>query len=323
MNRLLTTNGNYPVQGISPGREFSIAVSGTFASGVVKAQYATAAPVKATLTIDDNEDADAIILTASDAGTQGNEITLAITVPSTPSATLAITQTDRDFIITTATDAGDAAAVTIGAGENGEVEITRDDEGSQGNSWDVVVIDPGTISGALSATTSFANARPRLVITLGTDSETDPDDAKNTATLVAAAVNAIAGFAATASGTGEDAIPETAVTAFEGGGDNAANTSTVADVFAALQSQIFAPHLTVALANDADTDELIKPLTETALTGGTAGTFVDFTGDNAISFSAAGELIGTNPGILPVININLGSATGSTSIRTIVTELPE
>jgi len=323
MNRLLTTNGNYPVQGISPGREFSIAVSGTFASGVIKAQYATAGPVQAAITLEDVDAENAIDITAKDAGTFGNSITLEVSEPTDANATLSVVKTGLNVVVNTATDAGDAAAVTIGTGENGEVEITRDDEGPQGNLWDVVVIDPGTVSGALSATTSFANARPRLVITLGTDSETDPDDTKNTATLVAAAVNAIAGFAATASGTGEDAIPETAVTAFEGGGDNAANTSTVADVFAALQSQIFAPHLTVALANDADTDELIKPLAETALTGGTAGTFTDFTGDNAISFSAAGELIGTNPGVLPVININIASATGSTSIRTIVTELPE
>jgi hypothetical protein len=323
MNRLLTTNGNYPVQGISEGREFSIAVSGTFASGVVKAQYATAGPVAAAITLDDTDDADAITITAKDDGTFGNSITFAVVVPTDANAALSVVKTGLDVVINTATDAGDAAAVTIGTGTDGEVEIERDDVGPQGNSWDVIVIDPATVSGSLSASLSFANARPRLVITLGTDSEGDPDDAKNTATLVAAAIDAIDGFTATASGTGEDPVAAAAVAAFEGGGDNAANISTVGEVLTALQSPDFTSFFTAALANDADDEAIIKPLAETALTGGTAGTFTDFTGDNAISFSAAGQLIGTNCGVLPVINVNLASATGSTSIRTIITELPE
>jgi len=323
MNRLLTADGNYPVQGISEGREFSIACSGTFASGVVKAQYATAAPAKATKTIDDNEDADAIVLSATDGGTFGNGITIAVVVPTNPNSTLSVVKTGLDIVVNTATDEGDAATVAIGTGTNGVVTITQATAGTQGNAWDVIVIAPLTINSSLAVSLSFAHARPRLVITLGTDGAGDPDNTKNTATLIAAAVDALAGFTATASGTGASAVAAQAAEAFAGGGDNSANTSTVGDVLAALQSPDFTSLFTAALAVDADVEELIKPIAETALTGGTNGTFVDFSGDNAITFSAAGQLIGTNCGMMPTININVASATGSTSIRTIVNELPE
>jgi hypothetical protein len=319
----LTTDGNRPINGISQGREFCIALSGTFNGATVKAQYATAGPAKANITLDDNEDDDAIVLTAIDGGTAGNGITVAVTVPDAPNAILSHTQTNRAFVILTATDSGDSATVDIGEGANGTVTVTRDAAGIEGNTWDIQVIAPTAEDADLAASITFANARPRIIVSLGTDSEGDPDDAKNTATLIAAAIDDLAGFSAAASGTGDDAVAAQSVTAFEGGGDNATNISTVAEVLAYLQREdAFKRHFSAALANDADDEELIKPLTATALAGGTNGTFVDFIAPNAISFTAAGQIIGTNCGVLPTINLNVASAGGSTSVLAIVTELP-
>lgn len=203
----ITTNSNTPVNGISPGREFSLAVSGTFDGATIRPQYATAAPVKAALTIDDNADADAIVLTATDGGTQGNDITIAVTVPATANATLSHTQTGRAFVLLTATDA------------------------------------------------------------------------------------------------------------------NAANTTTVAQALAYLGGPAFKPHFTAALAGGADEEELIKPISATNLAGGTNGTFANFA-DTATALTSAGEIIVTNPGVLPTINLNVASVGGSTSIVAVVKEIP-
>lgn len=321
MTTTITTNSNTPVNGISPGREFSLAVSGTFDGATIRPQYATAAPVKASLTIDDNTDTDAIVLTATDGGTQGNAITIAVTVPATANATLSHTQTGRAFVLLTATDAGDAASVTIGTGADGEVQIDRDDAGPDGNLWDVIVVNGVGENVNLSAAISYAFARPRLVITLGTDGSGDPDNAKNTATLVAAAVDALDGFSATASGAGTDPIAAASVAAFTGGGDNAANTTTVAQALAYLGGIAFQPHFTVALAGGATESAIIKPISATNLANGTNGTFVNFA-DTATALTAAGEVIVTNPGVLPTINLNVASAGGSTSIVAIVKEIP-
>lgn len=320
-NLTITENGDFPINGISPGREFSIAASGTFASGVVKAQFATAPPVAAALTVVDNEDADAIVCTATDAGTAGNGISMAVVLPDAANAALSVTQTGRAFVTSVATGPGDAATVDIGTGADGTVTITVATVGPAGNLIDVVVAPGAGNSQAMTAAMTFAHARARLVVTLGTDSGGDADDTKNTATLITAAIDALAGFTAAASGTGDDPVGVKAITAFTGGGANAANISTVGDMLALFSNPPFARHMSVALAEDADADELIKPLAAASLTGGTAGTFEDFASD-AISFSAAGEIIGTNCGVLPVINLNAADTTGSTAIAVTVIEIP-
>lgn len=321
MTATITTNSNTPVNGISTGREFSLAVSGTFDGATIRPQYATAAPTKAALTIDDNTDADAIVLTATDAGTQGNAITIAITVPASANATLSHTQTGKAFVLLTATDAGDAATATIGTGADGEVDIEVATAGPDGNLWDVVIVNGSGENVSLSASISYAFARPRLVITLGTDGAGDPDDTKNTATLVAAAIDALDEFSATATGTGADPVAAAGVAAFSGGGANTANTTTVAQALAYLGGIAFQPHFTVALAGGATESAIIKPISATNLASGTDGTFANYA-DTATALTAAGEIIVTNPGVLPTINLNVASAGGSTSILAIVKEIP-
>lgn len=94
------------------------------------------------------------------------------------------------------------ATAYIGSGENGTVNIEVDAAGVAGNAYTVEVVVAGTVDAALSA----AAVGDDLTVTLGTDAQGDPDDAKNTATLVAGAVSGVAGFTASATGTGADPL---------------------------------------------------------------------------------------------------------------------
>lgn len=102
---------------------------------------------------------------------------------------------------------------TIGSGDNGTIAIV--DNTAEALSIKVVVA--GTANASLSA----AFASDVITVTLGTDAGSAADDTKNTATLIAAAINGItdATWTATASGTGATAISaaitEKALTAYE------------------------------------------------------------------------------------------------------------
>jgi len=112
-----------------------------------------------------------------------------------------------------------AAHISIGSGTNGVVTIVSNTPGVAGNDLTLeVVVDAGA-NAPLTATLVGND----ILITLGTGvSAGVVDDAKNTALLVAAAVNAIVAktFTASYSGTGEDSIPAAVTQAnFTGGGD--------------------------------------------------------------------------------------------------------
>lgn len=95
-----------------------------------------------------------------------------------------------------------SATNTIGSGDNGTITITVDKYGTEGNDYTVEVVIGDGASVDLSAELTDTN----LVITLATDSEEAADDTKNTATLVTAAIEAIDGLSAVASGTGATAL---------------------------------------------------------------------------------------------------------------------
>ncbi len=94
------------------------------------------------------------------------------------------------------------ATVVIGSGADGTVTITADEDnaGDCGNLFAVIVQVP-TMDGPLSVSVSGNNLIVNLGITGGS-----PDPALNTATLVAAAIDALADFSAVASGTGATAL---------------------------------------------------------------------------------------------------------------------
>ncbi len=109
------------------------------------------------------------------------------------------------------------ATATIGEGTDGTVTIERDTAGVAGNTYTVEVVEGVGNSVAMSAVLTSTD----LVVTLGTDVSGDLDPAKNTATLVAAAIHAESGISATASGTGGTALPVAEpVKNFTGGADS-------------------------------------------------------------------------------------------------------
>ena len=109
-----------------------------------------------------------------------------------------------------------AAAADVGAGQDGTVTVTAETSGAAGNDLTVEVVAGVGVDQPLAASI----AGTAITVTLGTDGAGDPDAAKNTATLVAAAVDDLTGVSAVASGTGAD--PLTAAegpTSFTGGID--------------------------------------------------------------------------------------------------------
>lgn len=108
------------------------------------------------------------------------------------------------------------ATADIGTGDNGTVTTTVDLGGTDGNNFTIEVEVAVGVDQALAA----AIVGQAITVTLGTDGAGDPDDAKNTATLVAAAVDALADVSASASGTGNDPLTGAeGPTSFTGGID--------------------------------------------------------------------------------------------------------
>ena len=94
------------------------------------------------------------------------------------------------------------ASQTIGSGENGVVTVEYDYVGTDGNSYTITVAEGSGNDVDLSATLSGTD----ITVTLGTDGVGALDATKNTATLVAGAIDALTDLTATASGTGETAL---------------------------------------------------------------------------------------------------------------------
>jgi hypothetical protein len=121
-----------------------------------------------------------------------------------------------------------SATSDIGSGADGTVTITVDATGPGGNAYTVTVDAPAGTSG-LSAGIVGTVITVHLSVSSGV-----PVDVENTATLVAAAVDALAGVSAAASGTGATALGLGAVVtgqAFSGGVD--ATTYTISGGIAA------------------------------------------------------------------------------------------
>ena len=106
-----------------------------------------------------------------------------------------------------------AASISIGSGTNGKVTITAPLVGTEGNSYSVTVSTSGASGCDMSATISGMD----ITVVLG-KTGTSLEATKNTATLIAAAIDALEGVSAVASGTGADSISTAAdKTNFTGG----------------------------------------------------------------------------------------------------------
>jgi hypothetical protein len=114
-----------------------------------------------------------------------------------------------------------AASGTIGAGANGVVTITAAAAGPAGN-YPVSVVNGTGADSALAV----ALVGGTIVVTLGTDAEEAPDDTKNTATLVRAAIDALSEVSAVHSGNGSTVIAVQSTTL--SGGHNALTVGQLA-----------------------------------------------------------------------------------------------
>ena len=105
---------------------------------------------------------------------------------------------------------------TIGAGDDGVVTIVADEFGPKGNEYTVQVVVVEGNNKDMEAKITGKN----ILITLGTGSGGSVASAKNTAILIATAVDALEGVSSTHSGTGATSI-SSAVSekAFTGGQD--------------------------------------------------------------------------------------------------------
>lgn len=176
-----------------------------------------------------------ITMTAAAVGDYANGLTLTILDPAGESQELAVVYSEelKSITVTPATDKGSAALLSLGSGTDGVVAITFGDTGAVGNAYSASVVLAAEADTALSV----ALVDTVLVVTLGTDALGAADDTKNTATLVAAAIEAYEGdvsFTAIASGDGSGIIVEAVPASFSGGGDNISITTTIAELLVAL-----------------------------------------------------------------------------------------
>lgn len=124
--------------------------------------------------------------------------------------------------------AATAGTNTIGSGANGTVTVTADVAG-RSHLTIQVVLGVG-LNVAMTATLVAGTTLTTILVTLGTDGTGALDPTKNTATLVAAAVNALAGVGATASGTGVTALTLTEGPKALGGRDRRIRPATITAV---------------------------------------------------------------------------------------------
>jgi hypothetical protein len=94
------------------------------------------------------------------------------------------------------------ATAIIGDPDGATITVTCETPGLEGEKYKIIVVNAEEADADLSA-----ELEDNLItVTLGTDAEGEPDDDKNTATLVATEIATIQGFTAVASGGGNGVI---------------------------------------------------------------------------------------------------------------------
>lgn len=136
-------------------------------------------------------------------GVEGNDIVVKCVDPGDELSVLSASLSGNVVTISPETnDTPVSATAVIGEGDDGEVTITVVAAGSDGND---IVVEVSVADGNDEAL-AVAFADGVLSVKLGTDGNGDADDAKNTATLVRAAIHGLDEFTAAHSGTGADPI---------------------------------------------------------------------------------------------------------------------
>lgn len=155
-----------------------------------------------------------VVITKNDFSAEDGGYTTTVVVP-TSFGNLSSVLVGKVLTVTLETSNSTAAGSTLGTEEHGLITITADTAGAAGNSYTIAVVK-GSASGAMSAAISEKD----ITVTLGMTDATEPDATKNTAVLIASAIDELDGVSATASGNGEDAITaEVPKKSFIGGAD--------------------------------------------------------------------------------------------------------
>lgn len=209
-----------------------------------------------------------LVFTAATKGVSGDDISVTYLNSLIPSNPLSVSVVGGNIIVDLETDAGGVASADIGGGANGMVTVAYEVAGAVPATTVEVVFGSGN-DVPLSANV-VSNA---ITVTLGTDGAGDPDETKNTATLVADVISALANFTGTASGNGSTALttPE-GPTALTGGVDPAIVT-IASDIVAEIEATPEADALvSVTNADGNDGTGLVTELAETPLVNGVNGT---------------------------------------------------
>lgn len=172
-----------------------------------------------------------VTITAVPEGTYANDFEVVTVQAEGASADTEAAFTDGVLTITLGTDAGTAASADIGTGEHGVVTTTFKEVGVK-TGYAIEVSTQATVSAPLSV--GWNSTAKKINLTLGTDGAGVPDATKNTATLIAAAINSNPQltplFTAVASGDGSGVFSAAIeAVAFAGGVDPVVD-ATAADV---------------------------------------------------------------------------------------------
>jgi len=321
MSRIsITANGNYFFPGIPSGREFAVAVSGTFNSRTVKVQYPTAGPATASLAVDDDTEEPAFTITAATPGPRGNDISIEILaadgVRSAIVHTVDTTGEESLYSFSPATDAGTASSLTTAlTGTHNDLVFTARTAGTDGDDITIAYIDPEDNDQALSVEVTDTD----IVVNLATDDEgtiTTTANQLRQAIIESAAASALVSCAFASSNNGTGVVTALAETALDNGVDPVIAT-TSAELVDYINANC-AGAFTAALATTGE--GLVVATAETALAGGTNGTFADFDSGETGDFTAGGERIFLNPSDLPGINLNVAGSGDAPAITAIVTK---
>lgn len=95
------------------------------------------------------------------------------------------------------------SSITIGSGEDGRVTITADKYGGDGNNYHLEIIDN---TGESDVDMSATKSDYKITLNLGTDSNGDLDDTKNTADKIVTEIDILSDVNASYSGTGQGSI---------------------------------------------------------------------------------------------------------------------
>ena len=196
-----------------------------------------------------------VTLTAVSAGPEGNTITCAIVIPDAIERDLAVSLSGRDITVSLEVD-GTAASVAFG-----DLTLTAQAKGPDGNTITCALLDPGANSAALSVELSGRD----ITVNLATS---NAGAITSTAAQVKAALDANADIAAlvTTAAAGAGVMAAAARTALAGGTGGVV-ASTAAEVKAALDANADIAALVTTAAAGAG---VMAAAARTALAGGTA-----------------------------------------------------